>query len=505
MAGMPFDLSSAITDISYAAAGPSNTSVSSCTGGYPPKSQCIGADTWYPSWSSGGDLFSTFTDGIAAGVDGSYAHPLSCGQCSRSPRPPSTWHNNGSSTDTGMVRVVGDTPSALSISDIQTVTSSALPYQGRYPSASFTYNGIWYVGTYAIAETWGRTTDEHNKPVPLNRQYLCGNWCVLGPFVGFHHAKITPRGVNMSWVVPRYEMAKSFASYNASSNLFSEQGPVCYGTIAKVYIGHAKYPYDYTCNGTWRGKVKMGTPHVVDLGRELEYAPQANGGGDTTKRVYLVADGAREEIDPYAPQTWMMGSETYLARTKVEPTPAVMDDGASWEFYAGAKGKWVDTVQDATPIWSWPNRTGSTTVTYIAPLKKFVMVVDAPGVKPQTPGQSMGGPFDTYFLEADAITGPYRMITYMPSFGPAAYFGNIPSKFVSSATTTDDRGRTVLECFLSYSQWGQLPGQPGRSDPPGSSCECGPRVHDCLESSAVRTKFSLNGGVPCMRHFRFVR
>ena len=38
----------------------------------------------------------------------------------------------------------------------------------------------------------------------------------------------------------------------------------------------------------------------------------------------------------------------------------------------------------------------------------------------------MGGPFDTYFLEADAITGPYRMITYMPAFGPAAYFGNIP-------------------------------------------------------------------------------
>ena len=113
----------------------------------------------------------------------------------------------------------------------------------------------------------------------------------------------------------------------------------------------------------------MGTPHVVDLGRELEYAPQvrdgaghegawglirrgtaglyvcvtvctwifwlswspqrtaaqncrvhteltavcccvcvrqANGGGDTTPRAYLVADGARESVDPYAPQTWMM-------------------------------------------------------------------------------------------------------------------------------------------------------------------------------------------------------
>ena len=47
--------------------------------------------------------------------------------------------------------------------DVQTVTSSALPYQGRYPCASLAYKGIYYVGTYAIAETWGRTTDEHSS------------------------------------------------------------------------------------------------------------------------------------------------------------------------------------------------------------------------------------------------------------------------------------------------------------------------------------------------------
>lgn len=58
----------------------------------------------------------------------------------------------------------------------------------------------------------------------------------------------------------------------------------------------------------------------------------------------------------------------------------------------------------------------------------------------------------------------------MPAFGPAAYFANIPSKFVGTKVTKDDRGQSVLECYLSYSQWGQLPGKPtGRSDPPGSS------------------------------------
>eukprot|EP01047_Picozoa_sp_COSAG01_P029792 COSAG01_NODE_2056_length_8537_cov_4.215607_5_plen_249_part_00 len=235
----------------------------------------------------------------------------------------------------------------------------------------------------------------------------------------------------------------------------------------------------------------MGTPHVVDLGKELEFSLQANGGGDSTPRVYMVGDGATEAIDPYASQTWMQGSETYIARTKVTPTVSVMDDPSQWEFAKGSSGQWVDNVSDARPIWSWPNRTGSTTITYVSPISKFIMVVDAPGPKPQTPGQSMGGPFDTYFLEADQITGPYRLITYMPAFGPAAYFSNVPSKFVGNVST-DDHGQKVLECFLSYSQWGQLPGNclvylpvgrlqmllrfaadagkpTGRTDPPGST------------------------------------
>ena len=38
------------------------------------------------------------------------------------------------------------------------------------------------------------------------------------------------------------------------------------------------------------------------------------------------------------------------------------------------------------------------------------------------------------------------MITYMPAFGPAAYFGNIPSKFVANATTTDEKVRRPRRC-----------------------------------------------------------
>ena len=44
----------------------------------------------------------------------------------------------------------------------------------------------------------------------------------------------------------------------------------------------------------------------------------------------------------------VQGSETYIARTKAEPSPSVMHDGSQWEF--AADGKWVDSVQDATPV-----------------------------------------------------------------------------------------------------------------------------------------------------------
>lgn len=49
---------------------------------------------------------------------------------------------------------------------------------------------------------------------------------------------------------------------------------------------------------------------------------------------------------------------------------------------------------------------------------------------------------NSYLLEADEITGPYRLITYMKNFGPQGYFLNFPSKFISND------GRTL---WLSYS------------------------------------------------------
>ena len=77
---------------------------------------------------------------------------------------------------------------------------------------------------------------------------------------------------------------------------------------------------------------------------------------------------------------------------------------------------------------------GCTTISYDAPLRKYLMCVTDgwPGVEDM----------NSYLLEADEITGPYRLITFMAKFGRQAYFLTFPSKFMGAD------GRSA---WLSYS------------------------------------------------------
>ena len=71
------------------------------------------------------------------------------------------------------------------------------------------------------------------------------------------------------------------------------------------------------------------------------------------------------------------------------------------------------------------------------------------------PGE-YGIPYNTYVLESDRLTGPWRLVSYMRTFGEQAYWANIPSKFVSPD------GRTAWLCYAA--NWtGNIP-----VDPPGS-------------------------------------
>lgn len=76
---------------------------------------------------------------------------------------------------------------------------------------------------------------------------------------------------------------------------------------------------------------------------------------------------------------------------------------------------------------------GCVTATYVAPLKKYLMWV--------TDGVNTCSRMNTYLLEADVLTGPWRLVTYLRNFGEQAYFVNLPSKFISAD------GRTGWLCY----------------------------------------------------------
>jgi hypothetical protein len=173
----------------------------------------------------------------------------------------------------------------------------------------------------------------------------------------------------------------------------------------------------------------MGCPHVVDFGKNMEHSPDG--------KAYLVGMGA-EESDPkprYANLSWITGDQVYLAR--VTPGIENMNDVTKYEFFAGhdAAGKpiWTGDFSRIKPLLDWNNNMGCVTVTYDAPLKKYLMCV--------TDGWPTVAKMNSYILEADRITGPWRLVVYMKEFGEQGYFLNFPSKFISKD------GKTLWLCY----------------------------------------------------------
>jgi hypothetical protein len=281
----------------------------------------------------------------------------------------------GDTAYTGYATILGDDPMNLKITDVATYPSSPDPYEGRYPDANLFYRGVWYYGTYCL----------HDGGKNLN-------WDVLGPFVGFRYSN----DYGKSW---------HQTAHTCGQPLFPEP--------------------DH-----FAGKVKMGVPHVVDFGQELQNSPDG--------KVYLVGDGASDpDPNPRAADlSWITGDEIYLARVK--PGIENMDNGKKYEFFAGhdAGGKaiWTHDFSRIKPMLKWDNNLGSVTMTYDAPLKKYLLVV--------TDGTDTISKFNTYILESSEITGPWKLVVYMKDFGEQAYFVHFPSKFISQD------GRTA---WLSYS------------------------------------------------------
>jgi hypothetical protein len=115
-----------------------------------------------------------------------------------------------------------------------------------------------------------------------------------------------------------------------------------------------------------------------------------------------------------------------------------MNNFSSYEFFSGfnknGEAIWSNNFTSIKPLLEWNNHMGCVTITYNKPLNKYLMcVIDGwPGIADMS----------TYIMEADKITGPYRIITYMKNFGKQGYFATIPSKFIGAD------GKTI---WLSYS------------------------------------------------------
>lgn len=307
--------------------------------------------------------------------------------------------SGGEGAATGHATILGDDPLKLVVTNHGTYKSSPRPYEGRYPCGSLVHDGVWYYGTYCLHPSGG---------VP--RDGTIYNWPWMGPFVGFRWSTNFGRTWTQTPCTPE-------------KPLFGE----------RALQGEP---------------VKIGAPHFVDFGKAMAHSPDG--------KAYLVAQGSSESQNRrFAYNSWITADQVYLIR--VAPGIATMNDTTQYEFFAGhdadGAARWTGDFSKIQPIAEWRDHAGCVTMTYNAPLKKYLLCV--------TDGGNTVSRYHTYLLESDRLTGPWRLVAHLTNFGEQAYFVNIPSKFVGGD------GRTLWLCYSANfsSGWG---GITFKSRPPGS-------------------------------------
>lgn len=367
------------------------------------------ADTWYPTWADDGNLYSPWTDGYLLDNGDKYIHFQREGEFS-TPDDPKYPKNCYSCNSVNGIAGRSETTAQAKIIGDDPLDLSVINLLPRIEADPAPYIGRYPCGSLFHKGVWYYGT------------YSLWGPAGLGPFVGFRYSK----DYGKTWVETTCTPAQP---------LFGEDP--------------AKAP------------VRIGAPHFIDFGRNMKHSPDG--------KAYLVAHGStcRE-----APNEWQMADQVFLLRVK--PTPATINDPGAYEYFAGynAKGKaqWTKEFSKIKPLLTWEGRLGIVTVTYNAPLKKYIMFISR-GMSYQEDAQH-----DTMILEANAVEGPWKLVEYLPAFGPNAYFVNLPTKFVSKD------GLTGWLCYSSCwnNKWEFRPG-----NPPGS--------HYSMSLHEIRLLLPVNG------------
>jgi len=326
--------------------------------------------------------------------------PFTDGGCPRLDGSYESSGSGGENATTGQAVIEGDAPLSLKVYSLGLSKASPIPYQGRYPCGSLIYNKVWYYGTYCLAPNGSAQYGDSTF-----------NWPWMGPFVGFRYSTDYGR----SW---------NACPHTPEKPLFGE-------------TGINGYP------------VKIGSPHFVDFGKNMQYSPDG--------KAYLVAHGAETNDSPYRfyNDSWITGDQVYLLR--VTPSIENLNDASKYEFYAGKDGQgspiWTNDFKKIKPLLEWDNNMGCVTITYNAPLKKYLMCV--------TDGGNTCSRMNTYFLESDKLDEEWKLVTYLKNFGEQAYFVNFPSKFISK----DGKTAWMLYSGNFATNWN---GMKIQANPPGS-------------------------------------
>jgi hypothetical protein len=326
--------------------------------------------------------------------------PFTDGVCPRLDGSYDTSSSGGENATTGQAVIEGDNPLTLKIYSLGLAKANPKPYQGRYPCGSMIYDKVWYYGTYCLAPDGSAQYGDSTF-----------NWPWMGPFVGFRYSTDYGR----SWIA---------CPHTPEKPLFGE-------------TGINGYP------------VKIGSPHFVDFGKNMQYSPDG--------KAYLVAHGAETNDNPYRfyNDSWITGDVIYLMRVVLSIEN--VNDASKYEFYAGKDGQgnpvWTNDFKKIKPLLTWDNNMGCVTITYNAPLKKYLMCV--------TDGGNTCAKMNTYLLESDHLDGEWKLVTYLKSFGEQAYFVNFPSKFISK----DGKTAWILYSSNFAIDWNKIKIQ---TNPPGS-------------------------------------